>query len=234
MNNHLQGKKILSSLSEELETCEAFDFSVAFINDTGLASIMQKLEYLADHNIKGRILTTNYLNFTTPGSLSKLLEFPNIELRVYTKGGFHPKGYIFKQSNYYSMIIGSANLTASALSHNQEWSIKFLSLTDGQIVHSVQKEFERVWNDAEIVTNDWIENYKIDYNQKKVKLINTKKEEIEEFQLENENIPDQHKYKIFHFRTLKNTKHSPNFHPEYEKLIPPEIFCIESSSFSKT
>lgn len=185
MNNHLQGKKILSSLSEELETCEAFDFSVAFINDTGLASIMQKLEYLADHNIKGRILTTNYLNFTTPGSLSKLLEFPNIELRVYTKGGFHPKGYIFKQSNYYSMIIGSANLTAAALSQNQEWSIKFLSLTDGQIVHSVQKEFERVWNDAEIVTNDWIENYKIDYNQKKVKLINTKKEEIEEFQLEN-------------------------------------------------
>lgn len=185
VNNHLQGKKILSSLSEELETCEAFDFSVAFINDTGLASIMQKLEYLADHNIKGRILTTNYLNFTTPGSLSKLLEFPNIELRVYTKGGFHPKGYIFKQSNYYSMIIGSANLTASALSQNQEWSIKFLSLTDGQIVHSVQEEFERVWNDAEIVTNDWIENYKIDYNQKKVKLINTKKEEIEEFQLEN-------------------------------------------------
>ena len=146
---------------------------------------MQKLEYLAKHNIKGRILTTNYLNFTTPGSLSKLLEFPNIELRVYTKGGFHPKGYIFKQSNYYSMIIGSANLTASALSQNQEWSIKFLSLTDGQIVYSVREEFERVWNDAEIVTPDWIEDYKIDYNLKKVKLVNSKKEEIQEFQLEN-------------------------------------------------
>ena len=185
VNNHLQGKKILSALTEELDTCDAFDFSVAFINDTGLASIMQKLEYLADHNIKGRILTTNYLNFTTPGSLSKLLEFPNIELRVYTKGGFHPKGYIFKQSNYYSMIIGSANLTAAALSQNQEWSIKFLSLTDGQIVYSVREEFERVWNDAELVTPNWIENYKIDYNLKKVKLINSKKEEIEEFQLEN-------------------------------------------------
>ena len=185
MNNHLQGKKILSALTEELDTCEAFDFSVAFINDTGLASIMQKLEYLAKHNIKGRILTTNYLNFTTPGSLSKLLEFPNIELRVYTKGGFHPKGYIFKQSNYYSLIIGSANLTASALSQNQEWSIKFLSLTDGQILHSVQEEFERVWNDAELVTPDWIENYKIDYNLKKVKLVSSKKEEIQEYQLEN-------------------------------------------------
>lgn len=123
VNDWHNGKKILCALSEELETCEAFDFSVAFINDSGLACILQKLDYLASQNIKGRILTTNYLNFTSPGSLSKLLEFPNIEVRVYTKGGFHPKGYIFKQSNYHSIIIGSANLTASALSQNQEWSI---------------------------------------------------------------------------------------------------------------
>ena len=105
VNNPQKNKKILSSIVDELSTCEAFDFSVAFINDTGLGSLLQKLDYLADRNIKGRILTTNYLNFTTPGSLSKLLEFPNIEVRAYTKGGFHPKGYIFKQNNYYSIII---------------------------------------------------------------------------------------------------------------------------------
>ena len=167
VNNYKKNKKILSAISEELETCEAFDFSVAFINDSGLASIMQKLDYLASHNIKGRIITTNYLNFTSPGALSKLLEFPNIEVRAYTKGGFHPKGYIFRQSNYFSIIIGSANLTASALSMNQEWSIRFLSLTDGQIVFSVREEFERVWNEAEKVTPEWITDYTIDYNLKR-------------------------------------------------------------------
>ena len=181
VNNYRKDKKILSALSEELETCEAFDFSVAFINDSGLASIMQKLDYLAAHNIKGRILTTNYLNFTSPGALSKLLEFPNIEVRAYTKGGFHPKGYIFKQSNYY-IIIGSANLTASALSMNQEWSIRFLSLTDGQIVFSVREEFERVWNESEIVTSDWISDYTIDYNLKKLSLKSLPKESLKELQ----------------------------------------------------
>lgn len=170
INDYTHGKKILTSLTQEMSTCDAFDFSVAFINDQGLASILEKLDYLRKHNVKGRILTTNYLNFTTPGSLSKILEFPNIELRVYTKGGFHPKGYIFKHSNYYSMIIGSANLTASALSQNHEWSIRFLSLTDGQIVHSVREEFERVWLDSEAVTAEWLNDYTIDYNLKKIKL----------------------------------------------------------------
>ena len=184
VNDWHNGKKILSALSEELETCESFDFSVAFINDSGLACILQKLDYLASHNIKGRILTTNYLNFTSPGSLSKLLEFPNIEVRAYTKGGFHPKGYIFKQSNYHSIIIGSANLTASALSQNQEWSIKFLSLTDGQIVFSVREEFERIWNEADIVTNDWITDYTIDYNLKKVRLQSVSCEVLNEIKIE--------------------------------------------------
>ena len=185
VNNYKKNKKILSAISEELETCEAFDFSVAFINDSGLASIMQKLDYLASHNIKGRVLTTNYLNFTSPGALSKLLEFPNIEVRAYTKGGFHPKGYIFRQSNYYSIIIGSANLTASALSMNQEWSIRFLSLTDGQIVFSVREEFERVWGEAEKVTPEWITDYTIDYNLKKVSLKSLPKDAVKELQAEN-------------------------------------------------
>lgn len=91
-------KKILSSLIEELESCEAFDFSVAFINNEGLAAIKQTLDELAiysenhpDKAVKGRILTTNYLNFTQPSALRELMQFPNIEIRAYTKGGFHPK-----------------------------------------------------------------------------------------------------------------------------------------------
>lgn len=169
-NDRTKDKRILSSLENELRTCESFDFSVAFINNSGLACIKELLNELASKNIKGRILTTNYLNFTEPTALTEILQFPNIELRAYTKGGFHPKGYIFKQSNYYSIIIGSANLTTSALSLNQEWSVRFISLIDGQIVYSVREEFETVWNNAETVDEDWIVDYTIDYNIKKTSL----------------------------------------------------------------
>ena len=181
INDYHREKKILTSLLDELTTCRSFDFSVAFINNEGLAAIKQKLDELAiysqahpENPVKGRILTTNYLNFTQPSALQELMQFPNIEIRAYTKGGFHPKGYIFEQSNYYSIIIGSANLTASALTMNQEWSVKFLSCTDGQIVFSVREEFEEIWKQADIVDEEWLKNYSGKYEEKKLalKLVN--------------------------------------------------------------
>ena len=184
VNDYKRNKKILSSLQEELACCDAFDFSVAFINHEGLASIKQALAELAQHNVKGRVLTTNYLNFTQPSALTELLAFPNIEVRAYTKGGFHPKGYIFQHSNYYSMIVGSANLTASALNLNQEWSIKFLSLTDGQIVFSVREEFENVWNQSDVVDDAWIKNYATEYEAKRLAL-HVPKSVAQELQFEN-------------------------------------------------
>lgn len=187
INDYHREKKILTSLIEELSNCKSFDFSVAFINNEGLAAIKQKLDELAiysqahpENPIKGRILTTNYLNFTQPSALRELMQFPNIEIRAYTKGGFHPKGYIFEHSNYYSIIIGSANLTASALTMNQEWSVKFLSCTDGQIVFTVREEFEEIWNQADIVNEDWLQSYSGKYEEKKLtlKLVNKQIKEL--------------------------------------------------------
>lgn len=187
INDYHREKKILTSLIEELSNCKSFDFSVAFINNEGLAAIKQKLDELAiyseahpENPIKGRILTTNYLNFTQPSALRELMQFPNIEIRAYTKGGFHPKGYIFEHSNYYSIIIGSANLTASALTMNQEWSVKFLSCTDGQIVFTVREEFEDIWKQADEVNEEWLKKYSNKYEEKKLtlKLVNKQIKEL--------------------------------------------------------
>ena len=35
-------------------------------------------------------------------------------------GGFHTKGYIFRKGEIYRIIIGSSNLTSSALASNKE------------------------------------------------------------------------------------------------------------------
>ena len=205
VNNYHQEKKILSSLVEELQTCKSFDFSVAFINNEGLAAIKQVLDELAiysqkypDKVVKGRILTTNYLNFTQPSALRELKQFPNIEVRVYEVGknghkGFHPKGYIFEHSNYYSIIIGSANLTASALTMNQEWSVKFLSCTDGQIVFTVREEFEEIWNQADIVNEDWLNSYSDKYEEKKLtlKLVNKQIKELRKQEKEGGDTPQR-------------------------------------------
>ena len=45
-NNHLEAKKVLSILEKELELCDEFIFSVAFISESGLTSLLQTLKNL--------------------------------------------------------------------------------------------------------------------------------------------------------------------------------------------
>lgn len=62
MNDHLSGKKVISTL-EELKNCEEFYISVAFITMGGITSLNQTLKELEMKNIKGKIITTDYLPF---------------------------------------------------------------------------------------------------------------------------------------------------------------------------
>lgn len=82
-NNHKEGKKVLSSIEDELLSCDGFQISVAFITMSGITPLLQTLKELEKRNIKGEILTTNYLNFSEPRALKKLDELSNITLKMY-------------------------------------------------------------------------------------------------------------------------------------------------------
>lgn len=63
---------------------------------------------------------------------------------------------------------------------NQEWSVKFLSCTDGQIVYTVREEFEEIWNQADVVNEEWLNSYSNKYEEKKLtlKLVNKQIKEL--------------------------------------------------------
>ena len=65
-NNAAEGKKVLSAIESELLRCDEFAISVAFITNSGIEPFMQTFKELERRNIPGRILTTNYLNFSDP------------------------------------------------------------------------------------------------------------------------------------------------------------------------
>lgn len=71
-NNHKEGKKVLSSIEDELLACDRFQISVAFITMSGITPLLQTLKELEKKQIQGEILTTNYLNFSEPRALEKL------------------------------------------------------------------------------------------------------------------------------------------------------------------
>lgn len=163
-NDYKENMKMSNELQHLLKECDTFDISVAFIAESGLAAIRETLNTLRNQNKKGRIITSTYLGFNEPKMFKDLLKYPNLEVRVFDdQKGFHPKGYIFRKDNYYQAIIGSSNLTQSALSENQEWNLFFTSTDQGEVITQIQKEFQKQWDMSVPLTKKWIEDYQKSY-----------------------------------------------------------------------
>ena len=82
-NNPEEGKKVISSIEEELLRCEQFQISVAFITMGGVTPLLQTLKELERKRIPGQILTTNYLDFSEPRALAKLNELNEKSKRLF-------------------------------------------------------------------------------------------------------------------------------------------------------
>lgn len=167
-NNHKEGKKVLSSIEDELLMCECFHISVAFITMGGITPLLQTLKELEKKGISGEILTTNYLNFSEPSALEKLNGLKNITIKMYdvkaANEGFHTKGYIFKKEEIYRIIIGSSNITSTALTSNREWNTKIISTEQGEVAQEIVSEYKELWNSKNAHGFDeFYENYKERY-----------------------------------------------------------------------
>ncbi len=166
-NERSAGVKVLSSIIAELNSCEEFWFSVAFLTNGGLQSLLNTFKELQNQKIKGKILVSQYLNFTQPEALKRLLKFKNIELRINTNDNFHSKGYLFKKGEYYNLIVGSSNLTATALSTNKELNLKVSAKIDSYIIQKALLEFGNDFKGSSIVDEAFIDQYETEYENGK-------------------------------------------------------------------
>jgi len=165
VNQKTPPKKVLSAIIQELLNCEEFFISVAFVTSSGVATLINTFKMLEEKQVKGKILVSQYLNFTEPEALKKLSKFNNIELKILIKENAHSKGYIFKTSDYYNLIIGSSNLTANALSTNKEWNLKVSALHSSSIAEKVIREFDSDFKLGNIVTREYISDYEKIYTK---------------------------------------------------------------------
>ena len=177
-NNHLDGQKMLSVLDDELLNCDEFSISVAFITMGGITPLLQTFKELERRGIRGRILTTDYLMFSDPAALLKISKYSNIELRMYQVKdgpGFHTKGYIFHTDGLYKIIVGSSNMTQTALTINHEWNTKIVSTESGEMACDIVNEFELLWKSKntfpfELFYDEYKTRYETIQKQKKTAL----------------------------------------------------------------
>ncbi len=166
-NDYHEGKKVLAALEDELLSCDSFLMSVAFITMSGLTPLLQTLKELEARGIPGKILTTNYLSFSEPAALEKLHGLSNLQIRMYDAergSGFHTKGYLFRQRDMIHIIIGSSNVTGSALTVNREWNLRVISAREGEVAEEILQEFTGLWDsEYALPYEDFIESYRQRY-----------------------------------------------------------------------
>lgn len=175
MNNLISNTNVdnfYNHLINSLLESKSFIFNVAFINFSGVQLLLEVFSKLENKNIKGKILTSTYLNFTQIKALEKLKEFSNIELKIYdcnsTNIGFHSKSYIFEFDDFYEVMVGSSNITASAFKTNIEWNVKTTLKKDDEYLTNILNEFNNLWKESFEVNEDFLEKYsKFIENQKK-------------------------------------------------------------------
>ncbi len=150
-------------LSQSLMSCQKFFFSVAFINYSGLQLLLDLFSKLEKEKIQGKIITSTYLNFTDIKSLRKLTTFRHIDTKIYVADkykGFHTKGYIFEYEEYYKIIVGSSNITQSALKTNVEWNVKYITKTkNDQFAIEIINEFNELWDLTSDINEDFLHQY---------------------------------------------------------------------------
>ncbi|MEV9498258.1 DEAD/DEAH box helicase [Aliarcobacter butzleri] len=166
MNNLVTNNEITNfhnNITELLDNCKSFYFNVAFINFSGIQLLLDSFKKLEEKNIKGKILTSTYLNFTQIKALEKIKKFKNIELKIYdcevSNIGFHSKSYIFEFKDDYKILIGSSNITASAFKSNIEWNVKTVTKKDDIFLKDVLNEFGTLWKNSIDVDDKFLTSY---------------------------------------------------------------------------
>lgn len=167
LNRKEKNIKVSNKLNELISKADTFYFSVAFITDSGLRLIENKLNEFFNSGKKGQIITSSYQLFTEPNALKKLFEYKNLELKIITNeiGIHHSKGYYFETKENYSAIIGSSNLTANALTSNIEWNVLKSGKLNDSFHGELSKEFSDLWNIATPVTETFIQEYETKYQK---------------------------------------------------------------------
>lgn len=124
----LYTNNLYKQLREDIRQSSSIYILSSFMMKSGVEVIYDDLQFALDKGADIKILTGDYLYVTQPEALDKLLtlQSDNLELRLWRSNGisFHPKSFMFKHREEGAIIVGSSNLSRSALTTGVEWNVR--------------------------------------------------------------------------------------------------------------
>lgn len=148
-------RKLIDTLKVCLKHCDECKIAVAYVRNSGINPIIDDIESVLRTGGKVKLLTSNQMGITESEAIESLFDI-GVEIKIFINPNkiFHPKAYIFKGIKKSEYIIGSSNLSRSALFDGIEWNLHFDS--SNPISSTVEDNFDRIWcsNETQIITRE--------------------------------------------------------------------------------
>lgn len=182
-------RDLVATLKKSIREAKSCYILTSFVMNSGVKLLEPLLREAAERGADIKLVTGDYLYITQPDALDRLLAIhPSIELRLWNSRGisFHPKAYIFENEEDGLFIVGSSNLSNSALTAGVEWNLAVSESVEEPLYNQVVSEFLNVfYGDSTVALNEeTIKQYRSDYqnfHQKNTNLVRvwTEREELE-------------------------------------------------------
>ena len=182
-------RNLIEKIQEYIETSSTIYILTSFVMKSGVRLLKETLKKAAERGADIKICAGDYLFVTHPEALRELISIhPDIEVRLWRSRGvsFHPKAYLFENTKSGYFIVGSSNLSKSALTEGIEWNIGLDKSVDENVFAEAMEEFLKLFYADETVqvneeTLKDYENQYHDYHQRHPNLARTwvEAEEVE-------------------------------------------------------
>ena len=139
---------LLREIEAAAQKASAIYIITSFVMKSGVEALLPSLKEAARRGAEIKILTGDYLFVTQPEALCKLISIdPQIEVRLWQSKGnsFHPKAYLFQQEKSGVLIVGSSNLSRSALTSGIEWNLMMGERAEPDTFHEALLQFSQAF-----------------------------------------------------------------------------------------
>lgn len=148
-----------------IDRATAVDLSVSFLMVSGVRLLLPHLQDLLNRGGRLRLLTGDYLGVTEPVALRLVTDLEgDRSLYVFQAGRipFHPKAWMFAfAQDGGALIVGSSNLSRSALTEGIEWNLRHVDPVDPAPLVAARAAFTALLARPEVteLTHSWIDAY---------------------------------------------------------------------------
>lgn len=137
---------LLSHLERLSKEAVEIHWITACVMKSGVKKIIPFLQQAVERKVPIKLLVGDYLFVTQSDALEILLkEVPSAEIRIWKSGGtsFHPKSYLFRGTEASYLVVGSSNLSASALTSGIEWNLIASTTVDAEVFEEAATQFHK-------------------------------------------------------------------------------------------